>query len=215
MSDSPYDGVDPQLIINELIDLRRIAAVNISATVLIAYDIVLTFSREVESIWKRQWSLITLLYVIIRYGALFDLLTNVIFTLYVANDVTPISCKALNDTLDVLDILLLSAIAAFTCLRVWAITARQWIPLVTVFLLSAFIPAANIVIPFVTRGVAITTDALVIAITWYKTMYVLKQGRSLHVKTDMTTVLVRNGTLQFAALLLLNILTLLFDGLAL
>ena len=37
--------------------------------VIVLYDTLLTFSREVKCIWKRKWSVATALFILIRYSA--------------------------------------------------------------------------------------------------------------------------------------------------
>ncbi|KAH8103622.1 hypothetical protein BXZ70DRAFT_743222 [Cristinia sonorae] len=51
----------------------------ICAIVLVAYDTLLTFSREVKCIWKQRFSAVTALFVLQRYGAL---IAAIMFTLY-------------------------------------------------------------------------------------------------------------------------------------
>ncbi|KAK7680833.1 hypothetical protein QCA50_016143 [Cerrena zonata] len=56
----------------------------------------------------------------------------------------------------------------------------------------------------ITRCIASGADALVLGLTWYKTIDVVKESRRLHIKTGLSTLLIRNGSLQFLILLLLN-----------
>ncbi|CAL1714727.1 unnamed protein product [Somion occarium] len=243
MSDADQPDFDPEIVAAEVEDVRRIGSVLIASSVLVAFDIVLTFSREVECIWKRKWNAVTLLYIVNRYGALFDLMVGAIFTLYVAKTVA--SCKAIDYSTFFFDILVLSGIAAFTCLRVWATCDRKWLPLIVVFLLSFFVPAANIyafstpaqwivvpsgpvagcfditpplpvlsMLPFIVRGIAIASDALVLLLTLLKTLQLVKEGRRLQVKTKLSSLLIRNGVVQFGALLALNVLTIILDVLS-
>ena len=46
--------------------------------VIILYDTVLTFSREVECIWKRKWSAATALFLLNRYSAVVVCLLNLL-----------------------------------------------------------------------------------------------------------------------------------------
>ncbi|KAK7677134.1 hypothetical protein QCA50_019843 [Cerrena zonata] len=53
-------------------------------------------------------------------------------------------CKALLYLQYIVDILSLFVIAAFACLRTWAISEREILPLATVFVTSMFVPCINI-----------------------------------------------------------------------
>lgn len=44
---------------------------------LVAYDILLTFSREISLRWNRKFSLVTVLYVFNRYAALLELMVTI------------------------------------------------------------------------------------------------------------------------------------------
>lgn len=54
---------------------------------IVLYDILLTFSREVSCIWRRQWNLVTVIFVICRYGTLLDLALRVIGGFYVPDSI--------------------------------------------------------------------------------------------------------------------------------
>ena len=53
------------------------------ASVITAYDILLTFSREVDCIWKRKFGAITILFAVNRYGALGEAILEAILAVYV------------------------------------------------------------------------------------------------------------------------------------
>lgn len=53
------------------------------ASVVTAYDIFLTFSREVDCIWKRKFSAVTLLFAVNRYAALGQAIVELISDTYV------------------------------------------------------------------------------------------------------------------------------------
>ncbi|KIK45349.1 hypothetical protein CY34DRAFT_801707, partial [Suillus luteus UH-Slu-Lm8-n1] len=42
------------------------------------YDWMLTFGQEVELIWRQRWSLMTVLYLAVRYGAMFYVTTRIL-----------------------------------------------------------------------------------------------------------------------------------------
>ncbi|KAG2090377.1 uncharacterized protein F5147DRAFT_724770 [Suillus discolor] len=63
----------------------------VASTVVVIYDWALTFEQEFELVWKRRWSVTSVLYLALRYGgiiyAVFDI-PGSITTLYVSDDGT-------------------------------------------------------------------------------------------------------------------------------
>ncbi|KAG1789237.1 uncharacterized protein HD556DRAFT_1529529 [Suillus plorans] len=58
----------------------------VAAGVVVVYDWALTLEKEIELIWRQRWSLMTVLYLIIRYiGILFSVYVSRSTTLYCAN----------------------------------------------------------------------------------------------------------------------------------
>ncbi|KAJ8587705.1 hypothetical protein M405DRAFT_290465 [Rhizopogon salebrosus TDB-379] len=45
--------------------------IGVTILTLISYDYLLLFEKEVKFLWKRQWSLMSCLYIIVRYLGLF------------------------------------------------------------------------------------------------------------------------------------------------
>ncbi|KAG2363845.1 hypothetical protein BDR07DRAFT_878707 [Suillus spraguei] len=50
----------------------------VAAGVVVLYDCVLTLEQEIELIWRRRWSLITVLYLVVRYIGLLYVVINVL-----------------------------------------------------------------------------------------------------------------------------------------
>ncbi|TCD64589.1 hypothetical protein EIP91_003885 [Steccherinum ochraceum] len=122
--------------------------------------------------------------------------------------------------------------AAFSTLRIWAICGHATGPTLAVALASAVVPAVNIYtnsqITFsaivdggclfdvgYTLAVydnAVATDALVLALTWTKTVGVWRESRRIQgLKVTVTTLLLRDGTLYFGMLLITNVVALVLD----
>ena len=53
----------------------------------VTYDIMLTFSREVNCIWRRKWNLVTVVYVVCRYGTFLDLMLRTLGSFYIPDAV--------------------------------------------------------------------------------------------------------------------------------
>ncbi|CAL1717054.1 unnamed protein product [Somion occarium] len=186
------------------------------AAVIPSYDILLTFSREVDYIWKRRFSVVT-----------------VLFILWVPRTVLEVYVSSMRSQL---------LIALFSAFRVWAIWGRRWLPFSLVLLVSLVVPCVNLYhysslitvtvtpalppllgggcawlifisysLPVATRIIAIVADALVLAMTWVKTASLLKQAHGVNVRPRLITMFLRDGTLYFVFLMALNVVTLIID----
>ncbi|KIJ35519.1 hypothetical protein M422DRAFT_782533 [Sphaerobolus stellatus SS14] len=70
MSSDPFTSILQQLIdqgIGPLAQLRVANYATVAAFTVLIYDIVLSLSKEVEYIWRTEWSIIKVLYIIARY----------------------------------------------------------------------------------------------------------------------------------------------------
>lgn len=232
-------GLTPEQVISVITSTRVIACCDVAALVVLLYDIVLTFPQEVASIWRRKLTGVTVLFAINRYAVLANLFLQTLTGFWMPR--TIIGCKALMYTTYVVDIISLLGLAAFATLRVWAICGRRWFPTISVFLFSMFVPCVNIYgfsipadmmliesgpltgcfidvlnppyryLPVVTRCIAIVSDALVLLFTWLQTAEILRESRRLNMKTELSSLLLRNGSVQFSVLLTLNLMTVIFD----
>ncbi|KIK42935.1 hypothetical protein CY34DRAFT_804340 [Suillus luteus UH-Slu-Lm8-n1] len=76
----PYISNDPALwpFINET---RTLSYVAVASSAAVVYDCTLTFGQEFDLVWKRRWSLMTVLYVCVRYigilYSVFSILPNI------------------------------------------------------------------------------------------------------------------------------------------
>jgi len=209
----------------------------LAAIVIGSYDVLLTFSREVDCIWRRKFSAVTVLYVVNRYCRIS---VNI---LYLSSPLFVHGCKAISIAQEVLIVFASFGIALFTTLRAWAICGSgrsSTILVFLVFLSSMFPVCANIynfsrpaifyvdesglcnsaskvpppgpigLFPIFTRSMAVTSDLLLLIITWMKTADIVRvQAKSFRPK--LTMLLVRDGTLYFTALFLLNLVTVIQD----
>jgi len=108
------------------------------ATTIVAYDTCLTFSREVESIWRRKSSAVTILFFTQRYV----LLVTAIVRLCNPRQIGP--CKAVNYIQFVTQMITSAGVATFSALRVWAICGRINAIVTLVFLCGIFDTCINI-----------------------------------------------------------------------
>ncbi|OCH90808.1 hypothetical protein OBBRIDRAFT_825716 [Obba rivulosa] len=62
-----------------------------------------------------------------------------------------------------------------------------------------------------TRLCAITSDTLILSITWYRTFSIKRTAYRNKIKSPLSTMLLKDGTIYFLVLLILNILTVVGD----
>ncbi|TCD65315.1 hypothetical protein EIP91_002801 [Steccherinum ochraceum] len=177
-------------------------------TALVTYDTLLTFSREVECIWKRKASLVTAIFLLQRWVLVLDGLVNmlptahhwVLFLLLLSQFEQRIPrCMAQGISDDALTSLGLLGTAGFSALRIWAICGGAIIPTVLVLLLGAVVPAIN------TQYIAsLNTGYVTIGENCYT-------NRVIATALSLRMLLLRDGTLYFGMLLILNIVILVLD----
>ncbi|TCD66235.1 hypothetical protein EIP91_001638 [Steccherinum ochraceum] len=219
----------------------------IAAIALLAYDTLLTFSRELECIWNRRLNAAAVLFVMQRYTALVHMSFH---ALTLARQPTSERCAAFNIISSISAILNLFGAGVFCTLRVWAIYGRRLLPGLLVLSVSVIWPIINIytmshvsaytlhdgacgilsvfrlrprkisvlthlirvVVAILNRSMAITSDLLVVALTWYRVSQIwsVKELRSF--KPRLTTVLLHDGTLYCIALLSFNVVALIIEA---
>ncbi|KAI0788054.1 hypothetical protein C8Q74DRAFT_1255522 [Fomes fomentarius] len=201
---------------------------------LFLYEYLITLAEEVNLFWKRRWTGATLLFFLNRYAPLLYYLAN---DTNVFETVVPTTCRTLFKAIIVFDIVVLTTWAAFSALRAYALSRSRALSAL-VFMLSTVpmgvnatklwaaegtvIPAVgcaetdsyslHTIIGFTTasRSSLIVADCALIAITW-ATLY--RRGGNLH-GNSFVYIIVRDGTIYFICLLILNSLHLTFTLLA-
>ncbi|TCD61334.1 hypothetical protein EIP91_008577 [Steccherinum ochraceum] len=214
MSDSSLHSFDPM------------DAYGYVALSLVVYDTLLTFSREVDGIWRRKWSVITMLFVLQRWVLIFDgviqkLPTTRVWVRVRAYLITcscsykQLSrCKALTFLDNIITILGLLGTAAFATLRIWAIWDHAAGPTLAVALASSVVPAINLYSVTQATSFSVTdgdceNSAKYSRAVSVRTVDVWRECRRIKgLKVTVSTLLLRDGTMYFGALLIMNIATL-------
>ncbi|KAK7688733.1 hypothetical protein QCA50_008272 [Cerrena zonata] len=187
---------------------------------LAVYDTILSFPKEVKCIWQGKFGTGPILYLFIRYGTIFNMLLSLLEGFPTSKTV-------------IISVVFFPIQAAFDCVRIWSICQHAWIPTVLVFVLSMFEPAINILyhqvhwhiaglgqisfcinIGVITRAISVATDAVVLGLTLWKTIYIFREKAEVRASSKLTTRLAYGGSMQFGTLLVLNILAVLLDILA-
>ncbi|OCH91746.1 hypothetical protein OBBRIDRAFT_774647 [Obba rivulosa] len=193
-----------------------------------------TLSYEVELIWGRKWSSVTLLFHLNRW-------TTFIWAVQQlpGPGILPTSCAAYSYFNDAVTLLLFIFWAAFSAVRMYAISGRRmWLALVafvlniipvvtnsyadfavswfeidTLPILGEVCSAGNnisstvdIAFTISTRISMILADILILLITWAKTYGAYRNAQRNNVEAPLLGLLLKDGTVYFAMLLVLNIL---------
>ncbi|KAF8995946.1 hypothetical protein BDQ17DRAFT_1430072 [Cyathus striatus] len=111
-----------QVAVISLEHMQIINYVRVATVAIVVYDYLLTFDLEVHFVWKRDWSVIKILFILTRYSIFFDAITGL--ALQFLPYASAAKCKTLYSTLAFLSIGLLIAEAVLT-LRTWAVCGGQ------------------------------------------------------------------------------------------
>ncbi|KAH9937973.1 hypothetical protein B0H21DRAFT_878616 [Amylocystis lapponica] len=192
-----------------------------ASTALLFFDWAITFTREVQQIWRMKFSGVTVVFLLLRYVALAERIT--LLTSVILPTVSNLSCvPALR--LDYGLVTLTSVITnMFIVLRVWGIWGNDWRPHLVLIPLAMVAPAFNlyldtqytpvalglpvygcsalwhisneIYMPLAVTGAAaaIASNVVVIIVTWMKTYSIKKQSIGIGMDTPLTTLILRDG----------------------
>ncbi|KAI0635527.1 hypothetical protein C8Q77DRAFT_1155324 [Trametes polyzona] len=126
----------------------------LSSACLLYYDYLLTFPSEIHLIWQSRWSKAAGFYLAIRYGALLVITLGLFHVFFPSTHsdagMTPLSCRAVLDTVLVVNAIHFAIISAFVALRISAIWSRNRYLGVSLFLLGLVNP--SVVTPMLAFG---------------------------------------------------------------
>ncbi|EPT00010.1 hypothetical protein FOMPIDRAFT_58255, partial [Fomitopsis schrenkii] len=160
---------------------------------LTAYDHCIVLRQEIDFVWRRKLSLVTLLYTTLRAASLLFFVSYVVL-------LNSVSCKVLRS-------FCLTAIAA---LRVYAINGFDWKAPVATFALLLVNPAMGVVyVPirkllpsrvlsyrtvfYAATATTIVGHALVLAATWRRTYGIKKLADASSLGTSLSSLILRDG----------------------
>ncbi|EMD33510.1 hypothetical protein CERSUDRAFT_98613 [Gelatoporia subvermispora B] len=222
------DGLDRADIIELLKDDQNGTSCTFAGCSLIIYENILTMSREVELIRRRGWTSATILLVVNRFVTI-GFATCSIFEVFKwttaarfdgfqhassRGSLTSLSrCEVVEIFSSVFQLMYFVIWAAFSSLRVYAVTHRSWKPALLTLLLGLVPFATNIVgiiaqtqKPGETPTCSIASDFVVLITTLMNTYTIKRDADRANIKAPIATLLFRDGTLYFLCFLLLNIM---------
>jgi len=211
---------------------RQVNSFGIAAKALFVWDYVITLDREVRYVWGRKPTIATVLFMVNRYvnlsACIFQLFSQATFQ-------HPRSCNVVVRFVEAQIIISALVFALFFSMRIYATWGRDWRPALPILLLALVPPAANLYIycksipvlapppssgcataspipadvyqtlVLLNRACTTAYDFLVVVFTFIKTLGSKKAARRLKDQTPLTILLLRDGTLHFMLMLILNV----------
>ncbi|RPD65252.1 hypothetical protein L227DRAFT_583266 [Lentinus tigrinus ALCF2SS1-6] len=199
---------------------------SVAARALFLWDYFVTLDREIEYVWGQKLSAASVLFISNRYV---NLLITILELIEQAPFQTPeVMVRVLQSLLILASFIVAKSV--FVTLRVYATWSRDWRPALPILALALLTPAANLYIDIIgtpipaprpSVGCAIQTnidpvviaeratttayDFLILLFTLMKTAKVRKAALSLDVHPSLMVLLLRDGTIYFFLLLVMNI----------
>lgn len=206
----------------------------VASSVWLFYDTLATFPKEVQRIWSRKLTGATAIYFLTRYGAVAERITLMVsLFLKTTTDSRCVPVLRLDDTLTDLNY---AAIGGFTALRLFGIGSGTWLPLVAVVIIwtariaiAVYLQVTYTPIAFgpplfgcgalwstsfnkiyaldtAVNSLVLASDVLLLAMTWVKTFSIHRQSRQIGIHTPVAALILRDGTIYFGAILVVQIL---------
>ncbi|KAH8082846.1 hypothetical protein BXZ70DRAFT_1012254 [Cristinia sonorae] len=233
MSDDANDPETQQAIRNALQRLIVENYCIVASSALLFFDFSITFTREVKRIWHRRVTGATVVFILTRYSVLAErivlLTTLFIHTLSDDRYSTSAPCVPVLRVDDTLTDLSYLSIGAFTALRLYGIYHEYWPPALVI---SIWLARVGIAIPptgpevsnnrkifnnrtkcmnvatrlnSASNALVLSADTLLLALTWVKTYRIQKTSIRLGLRAPLSMLLLRDGTVYFAAILFMQI----------
>ncbi|EIW64011.1 uncharacterized protein TRAVEDRAFT_67927 [Trametes versicolor FP-101664 SS1] len=226
---------------NELVDevqtLFNETYYTFAAFALLAYEYVITFDREVRLVWGGGVTGANTLFVLNRYWLFFQYVTQVVTTYPISQT----SCTVVGYMVIVGNGGPPFIWAVFSTLRGYALSGRKWWVAILIFafflpdivltaiyysrlvpiaveppfncLLASNLPEATwIQFTIASRVCLIVGDLIVLIVTWHSTFGITRAARVANIRMSLTTAILKDGTLYFACLLILNVVNIIVNA---
>ncbi|KAI9062447.1 hypothetical protein FKP32DRAFT_1677387 [Trametes sanguinea] len=198
----------------------------LAAFVLLAFEYVITLDREVRLVWGRKTTGATVLFVLNRYWLFFEYITQVI-TMF------PITVPRFEHTLllattcNVIGYMVIVGNAgppliwaAFSTLRGYALSGRKWwiAPLIFVFYVPHFILNclyyAKLKPELAPPPFNCLLSSSIGEQTWIDTFAITKAASVARMRMSLTNAILKDGTIYFVCLLILNVVNIVVNAVA-
>jgi hypothetical protein len=198
---------------------------------LVFYEYIITLQDEIDMIWRKRWNAATILFMVNRY---LMLLYNAVGLVIPTTLRSCTAVQILLDILTVLLFVVFAVFATLRIYAIWnrnipislLILALYLVPVVSntyafatdtigffvdpdagpqCFETSKLSNGVNSRLALSTRLCLMVADAIVLLLTWRKTFGMRTRASKLSVNTPLLTLIIKDGTIYFIALLLMNI----------
>lgn len=212
-------------------DIKTTRYFTVAAAALVLYDYAITMRQEIDTVWRRRVSVISILLMLTRWSLL------VTATLMLVPP-SPTTCTSLQTASGAVELIGLATVAILAALRVCAIWHQNWylffvvlVPGITPTPIVAFLmaqardrgyapePFDSCTLTFTTTALhvypilapvtaicCIIMQMLTVSLTWAKTYRHWQRARKLRVPLVLTTCLLRDGTVYFITFLAISVL---------
>ncbi|KAM5543495.1 hypothetical protein V8D89_002746 [Ganoderma adspersum] len=208
--------------------------ISVASTALVFYEYAITFRLEVQQIWGRNISGVVVLFILTRYITLLHRILVILSLSSLHSLDTCWTITWLQAFISTIVIIVMSAIAAIRVFALWnrdwrlfavimiaglfpAATNLYFRSATAVFIAPSklftcqSVPTAMSAVTYknlsiATRVVSIFVDGMVVVFTWTKTHRVYVLTRNVAFRTNYSTLLLRDGTLYFLAVVVLNVI---------
>ncbi|KIP06490.1 hypothetical protein PHLGIDRAFT_106964 [Phlebiopsis gigantea 11061_1 CR5-6] len=220
------DSSDDSEIIEILSELATFNYTLVSVTALIAFEYFITLNQEIETVWKRKFTVTSLLLVTTRW-------TMIINQVFLWLPPTPAGCYPTDIVTGVILVVGFIQSALFSALRIFALWNRSYVLFTIIFILG-LVPIGTDVftwvhsvytydplfgcnevitysvqldneLTYITRAALIAADTIVLVCTWIKTFHLWRRSQRLGLSLSISTCLLRDGTVYFVLLLAINV----------
>ncbi|KAI0641339.1 hypothetical protein C8Q79DRAFT_919363 [Trametes meyenii] len=204
----------------------------IASSVLLFVDWCMTFTDEVHRIWRRRFTGATVVFLLTRYVALAERVVLMV-SLFLPTVDDKYACAPVLRLDDALTDISYLMFGVFMMLRARGIWGRGNFPILFLALLTPIRPILSIYnqvhytplafgaplygcgaiisnsiyteLGIVSKVIGLAIDATVLILTWIRTLGVKRESHRLGLHTPLVTLLLRDGTVYFLTILLIQI----------
>ncbi|KAI0628580.1 hypothetical protein C8Q77DRAFT_1067798 [Trametes polyzona] len=206
----------------------------IASSALLFADTFMTITDEVQRIWRRRFTGATAVFLITRYVAVAERIVLLVSVfLPTVEDEGLHSCVPVLRLDDALTDISYLMFGVFLMLRARGIWGKGWIPILILALLTPVRPLLSLYnqvhytpiafggplygcgavinntlysqLGIASRAAGLAIDATVLTLTWIRTLGMQRESRRLGLHTPLVTLLLRDGTLYFLTILVIQI----------
>lgn len=222
--------MDPDFV-EAVREIRAQSYADVAMTAIVAFEYLITFDQEVECVWKRKFSATSVLLLTTRWVMIVNQSIVWMPATPVTNCITTYAPSTLFYLLSLAQIALFAGFRVYALWYNWkykfvllaVVLALGFVPVATnifgwanivlfyqdgLFGCEAYINVSdelNLIMLQLTRSCALAADIIVLIATWLRTFTQWREARRLQMRLSASSLLLRDGTIYFIALLAMNV----------